>query len=52
LHQSERRAETTKTLRETETEAVAFVVSRAIGLETRTAAQDYVALYGGDAKLL
>lgn len=52
LHQSERRANTTKRIRETEAEAVAFVVCKAIGLETRTAAQDYVAMYGGDAKLL
>lgn len=52
LHQSKRRAETTKRMRETEAEAVAFVVSKAIGLETGSAAQDYVALYGGDAKLL
>lgn len=52
LHQSERRAETTKRIRETEAEAVAFVVCKAIGLDTTTAAQDYVALYGGDATLL
>lgn len=52
LHQSKRRAETTKRIRETEAEAVAFVVSKAIGLGTGSAAQDYVALYGGDAKLL
>lgn len=52
LHQCERREETTKRIRETEAEAVAFVVCKAIGLDTNTAAQDYVALYGGDAKLL
>lgn len=52
LHQSERRPETTKRIRETEAEAVAFVVCKAIGLETGSAAQDYVALYGGDANLL
>ncbi|MGC2332940.1 MAG: hypothetical protein WA581_15915, partial [Candidatus Acidiferrales bacterium] len=52
LHQTERRAETTKTLRETEAEAVAFVVCKAIGLEPGTSAADYVTLYGGDAKLL
>jgi antirestriction protein ArdC len=52
LHQSARRAETTKRIRETEAEAVAFVVCKAIGLETSTAAADYMALYGGDAKLL
>jgi antirestriction protein ArdC len=52
LHQSARRAETTKCIRETEAEAVAFVVCKAIGLDTGTASQDYVTLYGGDAKLL
>ena len=52
LHQSQRRAETTKRVRETEAESVAFVVCNAIGLDASTAAQDYVALYGGDAKLL
>jgi antirestriction protein ArdC len=52
LHQTARRAETTKRIRETEAEAVAFVVCNAIGLETGTASQDYVGLYGGDARLL
>lgn len=36
----------------TEAEAVSFVVCNAIGLETGTAAQDYIQLYEGDAKLL
>jgi len=52
LHHDERRSSTTKRVRETEAEAVAFVVCSAIGLETGTAAQDYIGLYGGDAKLL
>jgi hypothetical protein len=52
LHMSDRRAETTKRIRETEAEAVAYVVCTAIGLETGTAAADYVGLYGGDSKLL
>ena len=52
LHQSGRRTGTNKRIRETEAEAVAFVVSKAIGLETATAAQDYLALYGADAKVL
>src|SRR6202158_4644373 len=34
LHKAERRTATTKTVRETEAEAVAFVVGRTIGLET------------------
>jgi antirestriction protein ArdC len=52
LHQSDRRKETTKTIRETEAESVAFVVCQAIGLETGTAAADYIRLYNGDADTL
>jgi antirestriction protein ArdC len=52
MHRDERRASTSKRSRETEAEAVAFVVSQAIGLETGSAAQDYIQLYEGDAKLL
>src|SRR3984893_13646525 len=52
MHFGVRRSETTKRIRETEAESVAFVVCSAIGLETGTAAQDYVGLYGGDSKLL
>ena len=52
LHKTERRATTTKTIRETEAEAIAFVVSSAIGLETGTSASDYIQLYHGNAQLL
>jgi antirestriction protein ArdC len=52
MHRDERRKNTTKCLRETEAEAVSFVVCSAIGLETGSAAQDYIQLYEGDAKLL
>jgi antirestriction protein ArdC len=52
LHKAERRSLITKRVRETEAEAIAFVVSKAIGLETGTAASDYIQLYHGDAKLL
>ena len=52
LHFGERRSETTKRIRETEAESVTYVVCSAIGLETGTAAQDYVGLYGGDSQLL
>jgi len=52
MHRDERRCSTSKRIRETEAEAVAFVVCSAIGLETGSAAQDYIGLYGGDAKLL
>jgi len=52
MHFAERRSETNKRIRETEAESVAYVVCSAIGLETGTAARDYVGLYGGDSKLL
>lgn len=52
LHQGERRTLTTKPVRETEAEAVAFVVCQAVGLDNGTAAQDYIQLWHGDAKLL
>lgn len=41
-----------KTVRETEAEAVAFVVCEAIGLTTGSASADYVQLWGGDTKTL
>jgi hypothetical protein len=52
MHRDERRASTSKRSRETEAEAVAYVVCQAIGLETGSAAQDYIQLYQGDAALL
>ena len=52
MHRSERRGQTTKTIRETDAEAVAFVVCHAIGLDTNTAAVDYISLYSGDAATL
>jgi hypothetical protein len=52
MHRGERRAQTTKTVRETEAEAVAFVICSAVELETASASQDYIGLYDGDAELL
>jgi hypothetical protein len=52
MHKGERRKETTKTVRETEAEAVAFVVCTALGLATNRAAVDYIQLYSGDEELL
>lgn len=52
LHRGERRTQTSKTVRETEAEAVAFVVCQSIGLETGTAASDYIQLYSGDRETL
>ena len=51
LHMQERRAETTKRVRETEAEAVAFVVCKAIGIKAETSA-DYIQLYSGDKETL
>ena len=51
LHQQERRAETTNRVRETEAEAVAFVVSEGIGLKAENSA-DYIHLYSGDKETL
>jgi antirestriction protein ArdC len=42
LHKAERRTATTKTVRETEAEAIAFVVGKTIGLSTGRASADYV----------
>ena len=52
LHKAERRTATTKTVRETEAGAVAFVVGKAVGLVTSTASADYIQLYHGNASLL
>jgi hypothetical protein len=52
LHKAERRTATTKVVRETEAEAVAFVVGMAVGLVTGSASADYIQLYHGNASLL
>ena len=52
LHRGERRGSTPRRIRETEAEATAFVVCHAVGLETGTAACDYIQLWNGDAQLL
>ncbi len=52
LHRTERRTQTTHTIRETEAEAVAFVVCSAIGLDTGTASSDYIQLHCGDKATL
>lgn len=43
---------TTATVRETEAEAVAFIVGQAIGLEMGCASSDYIQMYAGNAALL
>ncbi|UWZ81813.1 ArdC family protein [Occallatibacter riparius] len=52
LHRTERRTFTTPTVRETEAEAVAFVVGQGIGLEMGTSSSDYIQMYSGNATLL
>jgi hypothetical protein len=52
LHKADRRTMTTATVRETEAEAVAFIVGQAVGLEMGTASSDYIQLYHGNAALL
>ena len=47
----ERRANTTKTSRETEAEAVAYVVGRSLGLDALDHCADYIQLYDGDAEV-
>ena len=39
-------------MRETDAEAIAFVVGKAVGLDTGTASADYIHLYHGNASLL
>jgi hypothetical protein len=51
LHKVERRTATTKTVRETEAEAIAFVIGNGVGLETGTKSADYIQLYHGNASL-
>jgi hypothetical protein len=41
-----------KKVRETEAEAVAFVVCHGIGLDVNTASSDYIQLYNGDKEAL
>lgn len=44
--------QTTKVVRETEAEAIAFVIAKAVGLQTGSASADYIHLYQGNASLL
>jgi antirestriction protein ArdC len=51
LHQGEQRIETSKRVRETEAEAVAFVICEGIGLSARNSV-DYIHLYHGNKDTL
>src|ERR1700730_18386544 len=52
LHHGKDAERLPKIVRETQAEAVSFVVCRGVGLKTNTAAADYIALYNGDKKTL
>jgi antirestriction protein ArdC len=52
LHRNKEARSQPEVIRETQAEAVAYVVSRGIGLETNTAAADYIKLYNGDKETL
>jgi hypothetical protein len=52
LHKAERRTTTTKVVKETEAESIAFVVGKAVGLRAGTASADYIHLYHGNPSLL
>jgi hypothetical protein len=52
LHHEKNQERAPKVMVETQAEAVAYVVCRGVGLETNSAAADYIALYNGDKKTL
>jgi len=52
LHKADRRTTTTKVVKETEAEAIAFVIGKAVGLDTGSASADYINLYHGNVSLL
>ena len=52
LHHDGKQKERSRTLEETEAEAVAFVVCHAIGLDGSTSSSDYIQLYEGDKDML
>jgi antirestriction protein ArdC len=52
MHKSDRRTGTTKTVRETEAEAVAFAVCSGLGLDCGSSSSDYIGLYDGNADTL
>jgi len=52
MHDDEHRLQMPKTVRETEAEAVAYVVCRAFGFDCSTRSSDYIQLYRGDATTL
>ena len=52
MHDIEQRKSLPKTVRETEAEAVAYVVCRSFGLDCSTRSSDYIQMYRGDEATL
>ena len=52
LHHKKGVEKPTKTLRETQAEAVAYIVAQGIGLDAGESSTNYIQLYQGDAKTL
>ena len=52
MHDEAQRKDTSKTVRETEAEAVAYAVCRAFNLDCSTRSSDYIQLYQGDSDVL
>ena len=52
LHSDRDKMPKDRKIRETEAEAVAFVICHGIGLDTNTASSDYIQLYNGDKETL
>ena len=52
LHRDEESRQRCRNVKETEAEAVAYVVCEAIGLDTNTSGSDYIQLYDGDKETL
>jgi antirestriction protein ArdC len=52
MHDAEHRQQLSRTVRETEAEAVAYVVCRSLGLDCSTRSSDYIQMYRGNAETL
>lgn len=52
LHKERENMPKDKKIKETEAEAVAFVVCHGVGLDTNSASSDYIQLYDGDKETL
>ena len=52
MHDQQHRVSLPKTVKETEAEAVAYVVCRSFGLDCSTRSSDYIQMYCGDEATL